>query len=469
MLAGGLLAACAPLPMRPAPVVSGRVVDAETGRPIENALVLVRHEGRYDRVLPDRRMLGEGETSTDAEGSFRLRPHLRPALTLWPWLVTETRVVAVAAPGYRCAPPRTAVSGERLELELVPAFDAEDERGSCPVEVLAARKGVEDPGAPDVLAARTTLGFGENCRGPVRDLQLAPDGRHAAFLEARGSRLLARVVALTPDGADATVPFDAPDSSGGQLAWTRSGQLGRIAADAAPGAPQLDVLWRPTTSSPPAAPEFAAPAETSAPAPDTADRNDEAALRWQDRHFELERRPEADGVREWLRIVEPDGRERRLSLPGESCAPDASAGGPQQRIAADGRSAVDLRWIEAGCRAVAIDLEAGRWQRLDGSRGTGLCRESRRVPAFLLHGAARAWALQVERRLVDEGLDPRGSFTLELGPGGEARVVARDLEGEPRSLAVPPLPIATPLRRIEVVAAGAASDAPAPAKRWQPL
>jgi hypothetical protein len=34
-----------------------------------------------------------------------------------------------------------------------------------------------------ILAARTALGFGENCEGPVFDLALSPDGRLAAIAQ----------------------------------------------------------------------------------------------------------------------------------------------------------------------------------------------------------------------------------------------------------------------------------------------
>ena len=48
---------CIVLPVRIASGIEGAVVDAVTGRSVADALVVVRFDGRYDDVLPDREVL----------------------------------------------------------------------------------------------------------------------------------------------------------------------------------------------------------------------------------------------------------------------------------------------------------------------------------------------------------------------------------------------------------------------------
>lgn len=481
-LAGGLLLACAPLPARVVPPISGVVVDARTGRPVARAQVHVRHEGRYDQVLPERRILGEGKADSDAAGRFRVETRLRPSLTLWPWLVTETRVVAVSAEGYRCSPPRVLEPRRPLRIALVPAFDAEDRRASCRPEEPGAGTPTASAGAPGhgeglpdgVLTARATLGFGANCQGPVLDLSLAPDGRHAAWTERGAAGVAVRLASLGPERSRPVLVARTSELRGRRLAWTATGALVLATApgprEIVPGSP-LEVLWRPGDEALPAALDPTASPER--PAPDAADRNDQLALRWADRTFVLLRRADAEtgGVREWLRVVEPDHTSRSLPLPGEACSLGGRFGRPQERITADGSAALDLRWLEGGCRAVRLDLAAGSWKRLDRARAVGTCRESRRVPAFVLRSAMGEYAAELEQRLVEAGLDPRAAFTLWINPRAETRLTTRDAEGAPRTLAVPAFPLTTPLARVQVTAAGAATSvSPAPAASgWEPL
>ena len=62
-LAAGLLGltSCVVLPVRMAPAVEGQVVDQATGKPVADAVVVVRFDGRYDDVLPDRDLIGHQE------------------------------------------------------------------------------------------------------------------------------------------------------------------------------------------------------------------------------------------------------------------------------------------------------------------------------------------------------------------------------------------------------------------------
>ncbi len=94
------------LPVRLAPAVTGRVVDAESGVPLSGALVVVRIDGRYHEVLPDREVLAHLEARTDNRGRFLTAPLRSPGLSAWPLLRTEARIVAVLLDGYQCAQPK---------------------------------------------------------------------------------------------------------------------------------------------------------------------------------------------------------------------------------------------------------------------------------------------------------------------------------------------------------------------------
>ena len=103
--------------------------------------------------------------------------------------------------GYRCAAPRAVPDSGSVRIALTPALDDLDRRESCrPVtaergeataymdawRTLFADAGAQAPSESDrqverLLAARTVLGFGENCAGPVTDLAIAPGGARAAL------------------------------------------------------------------------------------------------------------------------------------------------------------------------------------------------------------------------------------------------------------------------------------------------
>ena len=111
-LAAGLLllTSCVVLPVRTAPAVDGMVVDQATGNPVSDALVVVRFDGRYDDVLPDRDLIGHQEARSDASGRFRMEQLVRAGLSVWPHFKTEARVVARDARGL---PLRGAAGGSR--------------------------------------------------------------------------------------------------------------------------------------------------------------------------------------------------------------------------------------------------------------------------------------------------------------------------------------------------------------------
>ena len=209
LLAGALgLTACVVLPVRIGPTVEGQVVDQATGKPIAGAIVVVRFDGRYDDALPDRDLIGHEEALTDASGRFQMGRIVRPGFSAWPLFKTEARVVGVMHEGYRCAAPRAAPESGLLRIALIPALDMLDRRDSC--RPVSAERGevtaymdawrtlfADDAArAPDeserqverLLAARTVLGFGENCTGPVTDLAVAPDGARAAIHDRRLGR-----------------------------------------------------------------------------------------------------------------------------------------------------------------------------------------------------------------------------------------------------------------------------------------
>ena len=119
------------LPVRLAPAVTGRVIDAESGAPLSGALVVVRIDGRYHEVLPDRELLAHVEARTDTGGHFLTAPLRKPGPSAWPFLRTEARVVAVLLDGYQCAQPKPVRPGEPLEIRLNSALDEVARRESC--------------------------------------------------------------------------------------------------------------------------------------------------------------------------------------------------------------------------------------------------------------------------------------------------------------------------------------------------
>ena len=74
------------LPVRLAPAVTGRVIDAESGAPLSGALVVVRIDGRYHEVLPDRELLAHVEARTDTWGRFLTAPLRKPGPSAWQYV-----------------------------------------------------------------------------------------------------------------------------------------------------------------------------------------------------------------------------------------------------------------------------------------------------------------------------------------------------------------------------------------------
>ena len=187
-LAAGLLllTSCVVLPVRMAPAVDGLVVDQATGKPVSDAVVVVRFDGRYDDVLPDRDLIGHQEARSDASGRFRIERIVRAGLSAWPHFKTEARVVGVMRAGYRCAAPQTIPASGPVRIELRPALDELDRRESCrPVmaargevtaymdswRALFADAGSQGPSESDrqverLLAARSVLGSARTAPGP---------------------------------------------------------------------------------------------------------------------------------------------------------------------------------------------------------------------------------------------------------------------------------------------------------------
>ena len=316
---------CIVLPIRIASGIEGVVVDAVTGRSVADALVVVRFDGRYGDVLPDREVLGHREARTDASGGFRVGSLVRPGLSAWPLFKTDARIVAVLKKGYRCAKPRPVRGENVVKIPLQPALDAGDQRESCrPVpanpgeaeEYMTAWRALfpEEQDAQDaeserqigrILEARAVLGFGENCAGPVTDLALSPDGLRVGYV-AVPERPEVRIVELAPDGRQPSelVVHD-ESASPRRLVWTSAGDLvlWEPSADAyhsvSPsifGSDRFEVVWKPPHRrvQPPAAPSFRARHIRTHSRPqhsplDPADLNDEADARWLRRTFSLHR------------------------------------------------------------------------------------------------------------------------------------------------------------------------------------
>jgi hypothetical protein len=469
------------------PAVRGTVVDEASGRPLPDALVVVRFDGRYDDVLPDRDLIGYQEARTDASGRFQMDRIVRPGVSAWPLLKTEARVVGVLLEGYRCAAPRRVPEDGEARIALTPALDLLDRRESCrpvtagrgeaPAYMEAWRALFADSGdrpqdeserqLDRLLAARTVLGFGENCTGPVTDLALAPGGGRAALRlsDAGGGRVEQIDLA---SGARRRVEVPAQASPAARLAWADGGALvlvePREAAESASArtfaASRILPLAAPAADAPPAAP---APDAQSGPRGlDPADLDDESDAFWNGRTFTLARRldPATGLAADELRVTREDGSRSAIVLPGEACG-SGRFGRPHFRMASDGRRGLDLRFVEGGCHAVAIDLETGDWRKLDASRTPAHCETARRIPAANLAVALRGYMREVESALVDGGADPLAAFVLEIDGSGETIAQARDFAGGRRNLRVPRFPIDTPLRRIDVSTIGLARPAPA--------
>jgi len=494
ILAAGLLllTSCVVLPVRIGPAVDGHVVDQASGKPLADAIVVVRFDGRYNDVLPDRDLIGHQEARTDASGRFRMERLVRAGFSAWPLFKTEARVVRVMHEGYRCAAPRAVPGSGPVRIALTPALDDLDRRESCrPVtaergevtaymdawRTLFADAGAQAPSESDrqverLLAARTVLGFGENCSGPVTDLSISPGGARAAFsITGRQGKGLQRVELGT--GAQSAIDAPAAGSPGARLAWVAASELVLIEPDAEPetaftrstlATARLVRVWSAVDDAPPAAPGAGSQARPQPLEPE--DLSDESDQLWRGRSFALARTldPTTGLPADELHVTRADGSRITLLLPGEACGPSGRFGRPHYRMTADGRSGLDLRFVGGGCHAVRIDLESGAWKQLDTASAPAQCETARRVPGSNLIAALRGYMREVESTLVAGGADPAAAFVLEIAEDGETHARARDFAGEQRDLRVPRFPLRTPLRRIDVSTVGLARPAaPGPA------
>jgi len=485
---------CVILPVRIAPGVSGTVVDRESGSPIAGALVVVRFDGHYDDILPDREVLGHRETKTDARGRFSTGLLIKPGIAAWPSYRTEARVVAVMSDGYRCPRPESISESHEVRVAIQRSLDENDRRDSCrpvpaekgeAVAYMAAWRALypDRPAGPDadevhqlerLLSARSALGFGDNCEGPVLDLALAPDGHRAAFSVAEDARSEVHVVELRAGQSKLAQVIPRDDTSTPErLAWIKSGDLvlwepsedpyravspsvfsngkfeqiwsARGPASRAAGYGELSELRRTERSAPVLAPE---------------ELNDEGDTRWQGRSFVLQQRPNpVTGLpQDDLRVYREDATSYTLSLPGEVCGPRGRFGRPQYRIAADTRTSLDLRFVNGGCHVVRTDLETGEWSALDAVNRPGVCRAARRVPPAEFKTALRGYTSELESAIFKAGADPAAAYALRIESDGTTRLDTRGFSGEPMTLEVPRFPLDTPLRRIEITTLDSSSS-----------
>lgn len=507
-----LQTSCVVLPVRVASGVSGRVLDRSTGEPLADSLVVVRFEGQYDQTLPDRALLGHREARTDAAGRFSVEAWVSPGVSIWPAYRARGRVVAVMKDGYGCAspramtPPRDLAEGD-FEIRLAPEPDRHTRRHTCRpvparrgevVEYMAAWRALfpKSPAATDddelerVLDARAAFGFGENCRGPVLDLSLSPDGTRSAFVVAEGAEASIRVRELgRGDHVNESTIARVTGSSAPRLGWTAAGDL--VTWSPGPDSPASVRTGRPGHADPTGPSGLAGgrfervwsasgPAHAAADADDPVEGatgpirwTDESDARWMGRSFSLKRLPDpTTGLAvDQLQVRHDDGSTYTLTLPGESCGSLGRFGRPHHRIAADGRSGFDLRFVGGGCRVVRTDLDDGHWEIVDGVDEPGICSSSRRVPATHLSAALRSYVRDVEAIAAGSGADPAAAYALRIEPGGVTRLETKTFRGEIVTIDVPEFPLATPLRRIEVSILGSvprANDA-TNVRRLEPL
>ncbi|MCZ6784808.1 MAG: LpqB family beta-propeller domain-containing protein [Proteobacteria bacterium] len=499
--------ACVPLPMHLLPPVAGQVLDEKTGKPLQDAVVVVRFDARHGELLPDRDLLRHREAVTDGSGRFRIARAATPGLTAWPMIRTEARVVGVMKPGYRCGAPER-VGGRFLTLRLTPSRDEAERRASCrPVaarpseapEYLAAwralyprdgRKGrmADERPLKRLLEARRIFGVGENCTGPVVDLALAPGGARLAIGIEQAGRRSIEVVALESDSrrvARLAAPAEADGTRARRLAWASGGELilwepgdalDRALAPSSLGAAGSgsEVVWRGATPPAHRAPSNAG--ERILPVL-ASELNDEGDARWLGRSFQVVRSldPLTGLASSELHTQTSAGEEFVIPLPGESCGPAGQYGRPHYRITADGEVGVDLRYVDGGCHALAIHLTNGKWKRLDDARAAGVCAQTRRVPLPQLRAAMRGYVRDLEETLAAAGGDPGSAYQLRIAPDGRTTLIARDYLGASLKLVVAPFPVETPLSRIDVTAVGYAGEGPAleppaaPAPALEPL
>jgi hypothetical protein len=492
-----LQAACV-LPARIASGVKGVVVDAESGEAIEGAVVVVRFEGSHGKVLPDRELLGHREGTSNATGNFDIGSIIRPGLSTWPGYQTGARIVSVIKAGYLCPAPQAAQTKEQATIELRRALDLADQRDSCrPVpaergeatrymatwrELFPSEINVADieneRQISRLLEARSALGFGENCHGPVNDLALISDGSHVGFSVTAHSSSEVRIIKFgSEEGIDPVLIASDKASPRRRLVWTRSGDLvlwepsgnsQRFVSPSVFGSDSFNIVFKATNRrAPPAKADFGAKRILKDSRPkhtpvDPADLNDESDTRWNGRSFAIQRAldPETGLSSEILAVTMQDGIRHEIKLPGEACGENGRFGRPQYRITEDGRTAIDLRFLEGGCHAISIDLASGDWRKIDGIRGGSQCNRTRNIPASHFKTALRSYSREVLAARVAAGGDPAASYALLIEPNGSTRVETRSHIGEAVSLDVPDFPISTPLRRINVSLIGGVQTAP---------
>lgn len=481
---------CVILPVRVAPGVSGAIVDRASGKPIEGALVVVRFDGHYDDILPDREVLGHREAKTDARGRFSIGPLIKAGISAWPTFRTEARVIAVMSDGYRCPRPQRIPDSREVRVGIRRALDENDRRDSCspvPAEkgeavayMAAWRELYPDlRTVPDIdevhqlerlLAARSVFGFGENCEGPAFDLALAPDGRRAAFeiagdresevhvVELRASRSqLVQVIARNAQSSPRRLAWVSPVDL---VLWEPSEDSYQAVSPSVFSVGEFERIWSATgpashafdraEASPPWSEDVALPVL----APE--DLNDEGDSRWRGRSFVLQQRPnpETGLPQDDLRVYREDATNYTLSLPGEVCGPRGRFGRPQYRIAADSRTSLDLRFVNGGCHVVRTDLETGAWSALDTVDRAGVCRPARRVQQAEFRTALRGYTRELESAIFEAGADPASAYALRIEPDGTTRLDARGFSGESMTIEVPRFPLDTPLQRIEITTLG---------------
>jgi hypothetical protein len=484
---------CVVLPVRVALGISGTVVDQASGKPVEGALVVVRFDGHYDDILPDREVLGHREAKTDARGYFSVGSMIKPGISAWPSFRTEVRVVAVMSDGYRCPRPLPISDSREVRVGLQRALDENDRRDSCrPVpaekgEAVAYMSAWRElyPDAPTgrdadevhqlkrLLSARSAFGFGENCEGPALDLALAPDGRRAAFAVSGDPKAEVHVVELRAGQSRLSQVISRDGQSSPQrLAWMKSGDLVlwepsedsyQAVSPSVFSSGKFEQIW--STKGPAShaagygeASKLRSEAEAAVLAPE--DLNDEGDSRWRGRSFVLQQRPNpTTGLpQDDLRVYREDATSYTLSLPGEVCGPRGRFGRPQYRITADNRTSLDLRFVNGGCHVVRTDLENGEWSILDGTDRSGVCRAARRVQPTELKTALRGYTRELESAIFESGADPAAAYALRIEPDGTTKLDTRGFSGESMTISVPRFPIDTPLQHIEITTLGGSSN-----------
>jgi hypothetical protein len=232
--------------------------------------------------------------------------------------------------------------------------------------------------------------------------------------------------------------------------WSPARLDGRSAAASIFAAGYAEVVWSQPGSLPSSIDREARAALQRTPLePD--DLTDEADTRWFGRSFSLERSLDlATGLgHDRLLVRREDGSTFDTVLPGEACG-GARFGRPHYRVGVAGRVGFDLRYVEGGCHAVAINLASGRWSRVDTSRATGQCRNQRTLPPSQLALALRGWTRDLHEAMRSQGIDTGSSYAITIAEGGATRVLGRNVEGTAVNGDAPTFPVSTPLNRIDV-------------------